>query len=421
MRSEEERGPRSVNELQIEKLVSGGLGLARDATGVVLVSGALPGETVLAEVHSGKGVRRGETREVLLASPDRVPAPDLPLFNLSTADLAHASYPAQLRYKRGFVQEALERVAKLDGEVGEALPSPRQWAYRASAQYLVRGRTLAYREKGGHRAVPIEHDPLVLPAIADLCARLDVSRLSAARELALRASAHTGEVLAALIGEGPPQAYARAIDALLDAGAAGVSLAPPARRRFARGVTLLAGEPAVLERFAEFDLSVSATGFAQVNPAAAGALYRAAARLAGPGGHALDLYGGSGGLAFHLAPHFERVTVLDLAGEALTRGERDAARLGIENVRFVRGDASQLPPTDVVVADPPRAGLAPEVRTAITASGAGKLVYVSCEESTWARDVGELTRAGWTLEVAAPHDFYPQTSHVEVLSLLTRS
>ncbi len=405
-----------MNEFHIEKLVSGGLGLARDALGVVLVAGALPGETVLAEVHSGKGVRRGETREVLLASPDRVPAPDLP-----TADLAHANYAAQLRYKRGFVQEALTRVAKLDGEVAPSVPSPREWAYRASAQYLLRGRTLAYRERGGHKAVAVEHDPLVLPAIAELCARLDVSRLSAARELALRASAGSGEVLAALIGEGPPRAYARAIDALLDAGAAGVSLAPPAGRRFARGAMLLAGEPTTLERFGDLDLSVSATGFAQVNPEAAGALYRAAAALAGSGEHALDVYGGSGALALHLAPRFERVTALDLAGEALTRGERDAARLGVGNVRFVRGDASRLPEADVVVADPPRAGLAPEVRAAITGSGARKLVYVSCEESTWARDVGELTRAGWTLMSAAPHDFYPQTSHVEVLSLLTRA
>ena len=402
-------------ELTVEKLVSGGLGLARDPEGVVLVAGVLPGETVLAEVRAGRGVRRGVLSEVLVASPDRVPAPDLP-----TADLAHASYAAQLRYKRGFVQEALARVAKLEGEPAPTVPSPQAWGYRASAQYLLRGRALAYREKGGHKAVVVERDPLVLPALAELCGRLDVARLANAGELALRASVHTGEVLCALIGEAPPRAYAHAIDALLDAGAAGVSLAPPASRRFARGATLLAGEPTVLERFGDFELSVSATSFTQVNPGAAGELYRAAARLAGSGGHALDVYGGSGALALHLAPNFGRVTVIDLAGEALTRGERDAARLDIPNVRFVRDDASRLPPADVVVADPPRAGLAPEVRAAITGSGASRLVYVSCEESTWARDVGELTRAGWTLGSVAPHDFYPQTSHVEILSVLTR-
>ncbi|AFZ68544.1 class I SAM-dependent RNA methyltransferase [Deinococcus peraridilitoris] len=405
-------------ELNIEKIVAGGYGLARDAQGVILVAGALPGETVLADVKEGKGVRRGVTRDVLSASRERVEAARLPTINFS-----HARYEAQLRFKRDVVQEALSRIAKLDGEVAQTVPSPREWAYRGGAQYLIRGERLAYRERQGHTPVTVEHDPLVIEAIVAFLERVDLWRLDGARELVVRASLQTGEVLAALIGEGAPRAFRRAAEALLDAGASGVSLAPPAERRFSRGETLLAGEPTILERYGDYDLSVSATGFAQVNPLAAGELYRAVGAQAPElpvTAEAVDLYGGAGGLGLHLARRFSRVTVLDVAPEALRRGERDAQRLALSNVRFVQGNASEAQGADLIVVDPPRSGLEAAARYAVQHSRASHLVYVSCDPATWARDVGEFTRQGWILRSATPYDFYPQTSHVEVLSLLER-
>ncbi|PYE55781.1 class I SAM-dependent RNA methyltransferase [Deinococcus yavapaiensis] len=402
-------------QLRIEKIVAGGYGLARDEGGVVLVAGALPGETVLADVKASKGTRRGVTREVLTASPDRVEGPSLPTMNL-----AHATYAAQLRYKRGIVQEALTRLAKLDVEVGEIVPSPREWAYRAVAQYLVKADKLAYREREGHAPVPVDKDPLVIEPLARFTRKLDVWSLDPASEVVLRGSLATGEVLAAVIGDGAPRMYRRAVDELLDAGALGVSLAPPAERRFSKGERLLAGEPTILERFGRFGLSVSATGFAQVNPLAAGRLYEDAAKLAGAGEHLLDLFGGAGGLGMHAASSFGRVTILDTSAEALERGDADAERLQLDNVRFAQGSASEAPDADVVIVDPPRVGLDEATRGAVSLTGASRLVYVSCDPATWARDVRAFTDAGWKLVSATPHDFYPQTSHVEVLSLLTR-
>ncbi len=405
-------------ELGIEKLVTGGLGLARDERGVLLVAGALPGERVLARVQEARGVRQGHVLEVLEASPERVPAPDLP-----TADLAHARYDAQLAFKRGFVQEALARIAHLAHSVAPTVPSPGEWAYRNTAQYLVTPRGLAYRERRGHAPLALDDDPLVLDALADFAGQLDAGALAPARELALRASLDTGEVVAALIGEGEPRAFLRASDHLLSAGAVGVSLAAPAGRRFSAGVRLIAGEPEVLERYGDVRVSVSATGFAQVNPEAAGELYRAAATLAGSGARAVDLYGGSGAIARHLAQRFGRVMVLDVAGEALARGRRDCAREGTTNVTYRRGDAADLTdlgPLDAVIVDPPRAGLDQSARDALHASSTRRLVYVSCDPATWARDVGDLVRRGWQLGEVTPYDFYPQTSHVEVLSVLTR-
>ncbi|WP_102125824.1 class I SAM-dependent RNA methyltransferase [Deinococcus planocerae] len=409
--------PDPLTTLDIEKLVAGGLGLTRDDSGVVLVRGALPGERVRASVRAGRGVRQGVTREVLRESPDRVEALGLP-----TADLAHASYAAQLRFKRGFVEEALARIAKLRAPVGETVPSPREWAYRNTTQYLVTPQGLAYRERRGKEPQVVGQDPLVMEAIQAVMDRLDPGRLNPATEVAFRASRLTGEVVAALIGPGEPRVFLRASDHLMDAGVVGVSLAQPSERRFGAGVRLIAGEGEIREQFGRVQVSVSATGFAQVNPEAAGLVYLRAAELAGKGTHAVDLYGGAGAIGRHLAPSFTRVTVLDTAPEALSRGRQDVAESGGGNVTFRAGDAARLADlgTDVIVVDPPRAGLDEGSRGHIHASTADRLVYVSCDPATWARDVGDLTRRGWKLGSVTPHDFYPQTSHVEILSVLER-
>ncbi|WP_424949974.1 class I SAM-dependent RNA methyltransferase [Deinococcus sp.] len=410
-------------ELTIEKIVAGGLGLARTEAGVVLVRGALPGETVQAEVRAGKGVNQGVTREVLTPSPDRVEAPELP-----TTDLAHASYAAQLRYKREFVQEAMRRIAKLSAAqveaVGQTVPSPQQWAYRNTAQYLVTPEGLAYRERRSNSALSVDADPLIMESIAAVIRVLAVSRLEGVQELSLRGSRWSGEVVATLIGPGEPRSYLKAADELMDCGVVGVSLAAPAGRRFSAGVQLISGESEILEQYGEVQVSVSASGFAQINPEAAGLAYVSAARLAGNGPMAIDLYGGSGAIGRHLAPNFGRVVVLDTDFEALARGRHDVRTSGTRNVTFRDGDAAQLYhpslQAGVIVIDPPRIGLSEMAREALQGSAARKVVYVSCDPATWARDVGDLVKRGWTLGEVTPHDFYPQTSHVEVVSVLTR-
>lgn len=399
--------PPQLMTLEIEKVVAGGLGLARSEAGVVLLPGVLGGERVEARVRAARGVREGEVTQLLRASPDRREAPILP-----TADLAHARYPAQLGIKRDLVKDALRRIGRLHAEVEETVPSPREWAYRNGAQYLITPQGFAYRQRREHQPWLLErrgakpHDPLAMEAVTRVLAQLDPLQLAPARELALRGSRYSGEVVATLVAEGEPRQYLRAAGALLDAGAVGVSLAAPAGRRFSAGVRLIAGESDVTEQLGDALLSVSASGFAQVNPEAAGQLYRAAAQLAGGGRAAVDLYGGSGAIARHLAPHFAAVTVIDSASEALKRGQKDISRRPeLSHLRFVRAEASQLPECDVLVIDPPRAGLEERARQAVAASSAERLVYVSCNPATWARDVGALTREGWQLRRVIPHDF----------------
>jgi len=423
-------------ELKIEKIVTGGYGLARVKTEqlplepgttsesearagsqVILVEGALPGETVEAVSIPAKGVLRARVSRVLEASPERVPAENLP----PTLNLAHASYQAQLEYKRQFVLESLERIGKVSAEVRPTQPSPDRWHYRTVVQYALEGGRVGYRGRESHNFVALTGDPIASEQIHDLLERLNPKELGEAKEIVLRSSRLTGEVLVALIGEGERSGYGKAAHHLAGVGAAGVSLAPPDKVRFGKGAKLLWGEKTVLEKFGALELSVSATGFAQVNPLAASELYLKALELAGKGQHALDLYGGAGSIGLNLASQFEKVTVLDVSREALERGDRDKARLNIENVEFFEGEAKDMRrDVDLIVLDPPRAGLDKKTLERISASKAQRVIYISCDASTWGRDVGVLTRAGWKVRHVQPWDFYPQTAHVEVLSLLER-
>ena len=166
---------------------------------------------------------------------------------------------------------------------------------------------------------------------------------------------------------------------------------------------------------------MSVESFGQVNPLAAGALLEEARTLVFGGRRALELYAGSGLFSLLLSPRYEEVVAVEISKEAVRRGEMDRKRLGAENVRFLRMDARKaeaLGAFDLVVVDPPRAGLPPEVRAYLLRARPREILYVSCDPATWARDVGALVQGGYRLAFARPYDFFPFTHHVEVLSLL---
>jgi len=409
-------------ELVIERIVAGGHGLARTPDGVVLVRGALPGERVRARPTMRAGVLRAHASEILEPHPARVvdlglpPGADLPL-----------RYDVQLEIKHGLVCEALERNAKIDAidaVVDPVRSSPRELAYRTAAQYVVMDpRGLAARGLESDRLVPLTSDPLVAEPLAramQICAE---RTMHSVLEIAFRASLHEGLALAGLIGarSGPFERIARA---LVDSGIAGVIWAEADERGRFRGRTrLLEGRDSLLEDFGGVRSTVTASSFAQVNPAAAGVLYREAAELAGSAARALDLYAGSGVLGAHLARAIGSVVAIEIDAEAVRRGKADARRARIENLEFHRGDArtaARFLPADVVAVDPPRAGLAQDVVTLFLEHRPQRIVYVSCDPVTWARDVGMLCAGGYTLRAVRPFDFYPYTHHVEVLSLLER-
>lgn len=403
-----------------ERMVHGGRALARLPGGrLALLRGALPGERVRARLEERRGVLQGEVEEVLEPSPDRVPPPLHP-----GLDLGFVRYGRQLELKREIVEDALRRALRREVEVPAVRPSPREWGYRSAVQPVVARGGLGYRRPGGREVVVLEEDPSANEALR---AAWDVLRAEpppkGVKEVALRGT-DDGEALAALVAVPSPRALIDYAHALVRAGLTGVAHAAyDPRGRFRSGHERLAGARTALQRYGDVTVTVTATTFAQPNPGAAGELYRALAAWAPGGRHAADLYAGSGVIGFHLAPRYERVTALEIDRGAVTRGARDAARLGLDRVAFVRTDAkrAELPDdVDLVAVDPPRAGLGREVRALLDGSAAAALLYVACDVATWARDVADLEARGWRLERFEPFDFQPHTHHVELLSLLTR-
>jgi 23S rRNA (uracil1939-C5)-methyltransferase len=420
-------GGERIVETIAERMVHGGVALARLGDGrIVMLRGAIPGERVRAAVAPRRGVLEGHVLEALEPSPDRVPAPGHP-----GLDYGHVSYPRQLQLKREVVADALRRALGPEhdqepADVPPVRPAPNAWGYRSTVQPACVPAGLGYRRPRTGEVVVLGQDPVASVSVNRAWAvalEQGAHRAAGIHELAIRAN-DEGDALFALVSRAPARKLLPLAHALVAAGARGVALSPyDPRGRFRSGAERLAGARTILQRYGDLQVSVGATSFAQPNPAAASDLYRTLVAWAGRGGAAWELYAGSGVIAMHLAERFTEVTALELDRSAIARGERDAERLGIANVRLVRGDARsvRIPEAiDVLVVDPPRAGLSAELRAAIVRSRVARLLYVSCDVATWARDVADFARQGLRLERSEPFDFYPQTHHVEVLSLLTR-
>lgn len=419
-----------VTELTIERQVHGGRGLARLAGGrVTLVSGGIPGERVTARLEDRKGVLLGEVLDVVEASPDRVPSSHHP-----GLDLGHVAYPRQLELKREVVEDALGRARGERSASPPVTPAPSEWGYRQAVQPAVATSGLGYRRPGSGEIVVLDEDPTAATGLNDAWRILlevgagqhgiFTSKGPRVVEVAFRGN-HHGETLLALIGTGPG---ARALDLahrLVAAGITGVAWAPyDPRGRFRGGSEKLTGSRSILQRFGALELSVTATTFSQPNPEAAAALYAELVAWAGYGETALELFAGGGAIAMHLAPAFESVTAIEIDKGAVERGKLDAERLGIGNLKLQRIDARRLtlePGPDLFVVDPPRAGLSAELRAQLAQAVTQRLIYVSCDVATWARDVADLERRGLRMTRFVPYDFYPQTHHIEVLSLFERA
>ena len=418
------------HELHVTRMVHGGRSLATGPDGrSLLVRGAIPGERVVAEGAVRKGVWLGDVIEVLEPSADRLEAPAHP-----GLDLGHVAYERQLALKREVLLDAWRRAVGASApvpDVPDVVASPQVWGYRSAVQPALAERDeetsggLGYRRPGTHEVVVLEHDPTANAACRAAWAAVAARRWpGGVREVAIRGN-DQGEALVALIATTPARALLDAAHGLVGAGVAGVALAPyDPRGRFRGGAERLAGARNLRQRYGDVQLTITATAFAQPNPAAAGALYRRLAAVAPEARHALELFAGNGAIAMHLAPRVAKVTAIEIDRGSVERGRLDAGAAGIGNLVLLRRDARDMrvpDDVDLVSVDPPRAGLANDVRGAIAASRARTLLYVACDVATWARDAADLLQRGWRLTLLEPFDFQPHTHHLELLSRFERA
>lgn len=434
--------------LTVESMAYGPDAVAHADDGrVVFVSGAVPGDTVEAEVVSeSRRSLKARTVEVLEPSPERV-EPRCPWASVcGGCPWAALAYDAQVAAKRSCVVESLSRIGRLGAEEAERLVRDvvvpgADWGYRNKVELAVgreRGRTVV----GMHRAdgagiVKVDRCLLMDAAHGKLVKAVSgaLSYLGNSHDLALdragiRASVRTGAVEVALWGEPGPFPRKQAAKVLTDATRATsvvrVMTKGPKKARRIAGVEVLGGAGSWSERLGDEVMRVSAPSFFQVNTRGAEELVRLVLEGLGPVADdaAMDLYSGCGTFTLPLARRASWVDAVESYGPAVRDLRRNIEAAGLDNVDAVGGDAGrEFPeePSEVVVVDPPRAGLAPEVVAKLSALDARRIAYVSCDPATLARDLARFGEAGRFRPVSVtPVDLFPQTFHVEDVCLLER-
>jgi len=439
----------------VHGLGSSGEGVARYGGLTIFVPGGAPGDRLLARVQE---VKRNYARAALVAveepSPDRV-APACPVAGeCGGCQLQHIAYAAQLRLKRQQVVDALERLGKLSGvAVHPTLGMAEPWGYRNKAQFPVgfrSGRVIAgFFAPGTHRIIDIgrceiQH-PLgnrVLAEVKDLAGRFGVriyderSHTGVLRHVLARVGRGTGEAMAVLVTNGRDfphgEAIARELMARIPEVVSVVQNINPARTNVVLGreSRVLAGRDSITDYIGDLRFSISPVSFFQVNPAQTEVLYGKALEYAGLTGTetVIDLYCGIGTISLFLARRSRAVIGIEWVEEAVADARENAARNGIANVRFIAGDAAVEMPrlaaegvrADVIVLDPPRKGCDEPVLEALVRMAPRRVVYVSCNPASLARDLGRLAAMGYRTVEVQPVDMFPHTAHVECVARVER-
>ncbi len=424
--------------LEIDSLAQGGRGVARADGYVVFVSGALPGDKVRARLAKAKrGYGEASAVEILDPSPNRIPdrcvhdgepCPGAPWQGLP--------YDGQLAEKTRQVEEALRRLGGLDGfELEPILPAQDQWRYRNKLEYSFGercGRLVVGFHRRGSWSQVVAADDCKLATEANNHARNEVrewardqgiprydpdAQAGVLRNLVVREGRRTGRVQTRLVTS--PASFARPpvdLHTVVEGPGGGTA-----------GPTGVLGNEFLDEELAGLRFRISPSAFFQTNTEMAERLCRLVAEAADLRGRerVFDLYCGIGAIGLTLARSAGEVWGIESIPEAISDAEHNARRNEIDNARFIVQDVrlgirpllERAGSPDLVVVDPPRAGLSNKVVRRVIECAARHIVYVSCNPTTLAPNAAQLVEAGYRLRRVRPADMFPHTPHVECVAV----
>ena len=441
-----------LHTVDIEGCSAEGMGIARIGGRAVFVSGALPGERC--EIRILKATKTAvwaRIERLLSRSSERI-EPDCPVYpKCGGCDMRHASYAAELEIKKQRVNDAVRRIGGIELEAEEIIPSPLVCRYRNKAIFNVSALgghavTGFYRSRS-HDVIPVE-DCLLQSREANAAAAVlrrwmdeynvpaydEASGFGAIRRLFVRGTGlGTAICLVAAEASLPHMEALRRM--LLNACPDMVSFVLNVNRSRGNGILsdsfiTLWGSDSIDAELCSLRFSLSPKSFFQINTAQAETLYARAIEYAALTGseHVLDLYCGTGTIGLCAAGKCARVTGAEIIPAAIEDARANAARNGIKNAEFICADASiaarhfaeaGLTP-DVIIVDPPRRGLAPEVMDSVVKMAPGRVVYVSCDPATLARDLKLFCAHGYIPRRMTAVDMFPRTRHVETVVLLSK-
>jgi 23S rRNA (uracil1939-C5)-methyltransferase len=454
----------AVFSLDIENVNAKGFGVGRVNDFVLLVDGALPAERL--EVRVIKLKTRygyGKILRILKPSPHRIKSPCAVSAHCGGCQFQHCDYPEQLKIKKKIVADALIRIGGIENPPvsdvsGMSSPSPSPcFRYRNKGVFPVTpaqnadGFALGMYMSRSHKIVEISDCLIQHPAHArvlsvvkaymrqnKITAYDEVLHKGLMRQIMLRTSLATKEIMVVLVINGERLPKENELAELLAAKeeATTVIINPHTARSNAvlgERFRVLSGSGYIKEAIGDVRYRISAPSFFQVNSLQAAVLYATALDMMGEANDVLDAHAGAGGIALFAAKRAKRVVGVDISAPAIEDAINNAALNGINNVQFVTGAAEELIPKwlspdypfpgepfkpDAIFLDPPRRGCEPPLLDALVSAKIPKIIYISCDPATLARDIKRLCAGGYKLEAVQPIDMFPYTGHIECVALL---
>lgn len=446
--------PKQTFPLTIKRLGINGEGVGYFKRQVVFVPGALPGEEVVVEVTNvNPRFAEAKIKKIRIASKERV-QPPCPVYDqCGGCQLQHLSYAGQLREKRDIVIQSLERHTKLNVTAMDIRPTigmEDPWSYRNKSSFQVGhkgGKVLAgLYGLNSHQLINIEHCAVqhsqtneATLAVRSVLEELNIpiynekSRKGLVRTIVARVGVHTNELQVVLI---TTQKEIPNRDQLIEK----IQNKLPNLKSIVQNINgqktslifgdeteVMAGEEFIQETLGDLQFELSARTFFQLNPTQTVNLYNEVKKAAALTGveKVVDAYCGVGTIGLWLADKAAEVRGMDIIPESIDDAKKNAKRHGFTHTKYVPGKAEEVLPKwvkkgwkpDVIVVDPPRTGLDGQLLQTILNVKPQKVVYVSCNPSTLAKDIQTLSKS-YEVEYIQPVDMFPQTSHVECVSQL---
>ena len=445
-----------VIEINITGLGSSGEGVGKYQGFTVFVPGALPTETIKAKVVLvKKNYASARIQEIIVPSAERV-EPACPVYKqCGGCQLQHLSYAGQLAMKEEQVKAAITRIGHLDTEVLPVMGCANPWNYRNKMQFPAAMGAEGKIEIGCYATathsvvdtegclIQKEANNQVLVAVRKWMQKYNITAYDEktgkglVRHVMSRVGVHSGEVMAVLITSAYDiPAKKELIDILVEDVPGLVSVIQNINKKptniiMGNKTRTIYGKPNIKDSLGALSFNVSAQSFFQVNSEQAEKLYNKALEYAALTGNetVVDVYCGTGTITLYMAKHAKKAYGIEIVAPAIEDAKKNAVANGCKNVEFILGDAAvELPALleggvnpDVVLLDPPRAGCEERVLAAICKVKPERIVYVSCNPASLARDLAYLEQNGYKATIVQPVDMFPATSHVENVALVVKA
>ena len=442
-------------DVKIESLTHDGLGVAKIDGFPIFVTNALVGEEVNLKITLVKKTYAfGRAVDIFVTSPNRVTPPCKIYKQCGGCQVQHLDYQGQLQMKHDTVVNQFKRIGHIeDANILPTIGMEEPWRYRNKTQVpfgLNQGDVVAgFYQKRSHEIIDMRHCLIqtdisdeIIHEMRDICRQFKIApyneqnNTGILRHVIVRVGFKTDEVMVILVTRKEKiinldRVVTRLTEKFPQIKVIAQNINPDITNAILGEQTnIIYGESYIYDEMNGIRFAISPRSFYQVNPIQTETLYSKAVEFAQLTGEEVvfDAYCGIGTITLFLAQHAKKVYGVEIIPEAIEDAKMNAKLNGFENAEFAVGKSEDVIPAwikdgikpDVIVVDPPRKGCDKTLLDTMIEAAPKRIVYVSCDSATLARDVKILIEGGYKLEVAQPVDMFPQTSHVEVVALLTR-